>query len=185
MRSLVHEGTIDVAFVLDEFSSPGGDGDERLGQEAVWLLAAPDHPLALRQTPIVPADIASEDLLLTERACTYRSILDRALNRAGIYPNTLMEFSNMEAIKQCVMTGLGLTVLPAVAVTPEIAQGKLVQLPWCGPDLNVSSHVIWHKDKWLSPALSAFLKMTRDMLKTHEVISSNPATSRPANVAEG
>ena len=62
------------------------------------------------------------------------------------------------------MTGLGLTGLPGVTVAAELSQGRLLKLPWRGPDLTVVTHMIWHKDKWLSPALDAFLSLTREML---------------------
>lgn len=88
----------------------------------------------------------------------------RQTSRTGVSPATTLEFSSIEAVKQCVMTGLGLTILPAVAVSTEIAQGRLCKLPWRGPDLTVVTHMVWHKDKWLSPALDAFLSLTREML---------------------
>jgi len=82
------------------------------------------------------------------------------------------------------MTGLGLTVLPAVAVSAELSQGRLLKLPWMGPDLTVVTHVVWHKDKWLSPALDAFLSLTREMLATQKVVNvtdimANDASNEP------
>jgi DNA-binding transcriptional LysR family regulator len=82
--------------------------------------------------------------------------------------NRFLEFNSIEAVKQCVMAGLGLTILPAVTVAAELSQGRLLKLPWMGPDLTVVTHMVWHKDKWLSPALDAFLSLTREMLATAE-----------------
>jgi DNA-binding transcriptional LysR family regulator len=63
------------------------------------------------------------------------------------------------------MAGMGLTILPEVAVTAEVAQGRLVILPWAGPTYNLVTQLAWHKDKWLSPALQAFLDITRAILR--------------------
>jgi DNA-binding transcriptional LysR family regulator len=63
---------------------------------------------------------------------------------------------------------LGLTVLPEVTVAAELSQGRLLKLPWSGPDLTVVTHMVWHKDKWLSPALSTFLSLSREILATRE-----------------
>ncbi|HYN90021.1 MAG TPA: substrate-binding domain-containing protein, partial [Ardenticatenaceae bacterium] len=104
-------------------------------------------------------------LLLTEQGCNYRSLFERALNAAGVYPSTTLEFGSVEAIKQCVMAGMGITVLPAVAVAAEVAQGRLVALPWADRPLDMVTQMLWHKDKWLSPALGAFLDLTREMLQ--------------------
>lgn len=167
LRDLVRRGSIDVAYVFEEAEREGAPGDEVLAQEPVWVLAAPDHPLVGRES-VVPSDLAKMDLLLSEAGCCYRSLFERILSRASVYPATILEFGSIEAVKQCVMAGLGLTVLPAVAVAAELSQGRLLKLPWRGPDLSVVTHVVWHKDKWLSPALDAFLTLTREMLATRE-----------------
>lgn len=168
LRSLVRTGNLDVALVFEETDHEAGPGEEPLAAEPVWVLAAPDHPLVAREE-VVPADFAATDVLLTEAGCCYRSLLERILSRANVYPATTLEFSSIEAVKQCVMAGLGLTILPEVTVSEEIAQGRLCKLPWRGPDLTVVTHMVWHKDKWLSPALSAFLSLTREMLVTTNV----------------
>ena len=165
LRDLVRTGSIDVAFVFEEADREGGVGDEPLAREPVWVLAAPDHSLVGREA-IVPSDLAEMDVLLTEAGCCYRSLFERILSRASVYPATTLEFGSIEAVKQCVMTGLGLTVLPGVTVAAELSQGRLLKLPWRGPDLTVVTHMVWHKDKWLSPALSAFLSLSREMLAT-------------------
>ncbi len=167
LRSLVRTGSIDVAFVFEEADHRGGPGDEPLTREPIWVLVAPDHALVGREG-VRPSDLAKMDLLLNEAGCCYRSLFERVLSRASVYPATTFEFNSIEAVKQCVMAGLGLTILPAIAVAAELSQGRLLKLPWMGPDLTVVTHMVWHKDKWLSPALDAFLSLTREMLATAE-----------------
>jgi DNA-binding transcriptional LysR family regulator len=171
LRQLVREGVIDVAFTLEEMDRDSGPADEPLAMEPVWLLAAPDHPL-VGKSEVTPADLTGVDLLLIDSKCGYRAMFERILDKAGVSPATTMEFGSIEAVKQCVMIGLGLTVLPSYAVAAEVAQGRLCQLPWVGSKLDVMIHVMWHKDKWLSPALNAFLVLTRSQLKTTELFSS-------------
>jgi DNA-binding transcriptional LysR family regulator len=76
----------------------------------------------------------------------------------------ILEFHSIEVIKQCVMSGMGVAVLPAIDVAGEVQSGRIAILPWAGPALQVVTQVVWHKDKWLSPALHAFLLITRDEL---------------------
>ena len=163
LRSLVRTGSLDVAFVFEETDHEAGTGEEPLAAEPIWVLAAPDHPLVGREE-IVPADFAAMDVLLTETGCCYLSLFERILSRASVSPATTLEFGSIEAVKQCVMAGLGVTLLPEVAVSTEVAEARLCKLPWSGPDLTVVTYVVWHKDKWLSPALSAFLSLTQEML---------------------
>ncbi|MNW43830.1 HTH-type transcriptional regulator GltR [compost metagenome] len=162
LRRLVHSGDLDVAFVFDDAEHKEGPGDELLGYEPVWVVAAPDHPLANNRT-VVPLDMSKMDLLLTEAGCCYRSHFERILNREGVYPKTMLEFNSIEAVKQCVINGLGVTVMTAASVSTEVSRGQLVRLPWSGLDLTVKTHLVWHKDKWLSPSLEAFLTLVREV----------------------
>ena len=63
---------------------------------------------------------------------------------------------------------MGIAFLPAVTVAAEIAQARLAALQWKGHDFQVVTQVLWHKEKWLSPALNAFLTVTREVLKVTE-----------------
>ena len=82
----------------------------------------------------------------------------------NIKPNLILETGSVQAIKQFTMSGLGITLLPRVAVEEELSQGRMVTLNWSGPNFGVVSQVLYHKEKWLSPALKAFLKLSKDML---------------------
>jgi len=62
------------------------------------------------------------------------------------------------------MEGVGITILPEIAAAREIAQGRLAALKWEEEKLEVATLMIWYKDRWLSPTLSAFMKLTREVL---------------------
>ncbi len=136
---------------------------EPLRQVSIYVVVRPDHRLAGR-AQIDVSDFRNETLLLTERGCTYRALFERTLHGAGVRPATVMEFHSIEAIKQCTLGGIGVAVLPEMAVHGELAQGRLVQLPFPIQPFSLVTYLAWHKDKWLSPALQAFLSITREML---------------------
>ncbi|WP_245891036.1 LysR substrate-binding domain-containing protein [Desmospora activa] len=48
-----------------------------------------------------------------------------------------------------------------MAVKTELERGELVSLPWEMPDLSIVTQMVWHKEKWLSPAINAFLDVAR------------------------
>jgi DNA-binding transcriptional LysR family regulator len=128
--------------------------------ERIFLLAHGTHPLA-RQRAVKPADLEGQTLLLTEYGCGYRAKLDRVLAMQNIRPGHVTEFASVEAIKQCVAAGMGLAILPAIAVAREVRQHHFNALHWAGPSLDIPTHILWHKDKWVSPAMAAF----RDLVK--------------------
>ena len=59
---------------------------------------------------------------------------------------------------------MGIAVLPWVVVQQEVAAERLVPLTVAGLTFNMVTQLAWHRDKWISPALAAFLAMTRTIL---------------------
>ena len=82
-----------------------------------------------------------------------------------------MEFQSIEAVKQCVAAGMGVSVLPSVAVDAELKVGTLAALRWSEP-FEVLTQMSWHEARWMSPALRAFLEAAR------EVFSATTASNR-------
>ena len=157
------EGATDAALVLIKPFQPAHLTVEPLLSERILIVTYPDHPLA-ECDPISLAHFRAETLLLTEAGCAYRMLFERLLQNAGVRPGTVLEFHSVEAIKECTMSGMGIAVLPEVAVRAELAAGRLVELTCLEPLLVMSTCLAWHKDKWLSPALRAFLDVTREVL---------------------
>ena len=164
LRRSVSEGTIDVAFVMEQPVHASGIQVECLVSEPIFLLAAPSHALA-QSSGIHPADLEHETLLLTEVGCSYRTVFEHQLMTAGITPLATLEFSSIEAIKQCAMLRMGIAVLPKVSVVAELAQERLAVLPWQERDFHILTQLIWSKGKWISPAMQAFLATTQEVFK--------------------
>lgn len=163
LRMLLGQGLLDVAFMLEPPVQPEGLIVEPLIQEHILVLAHPDHPLT-RLPQVLPSDLDGETILTTEQGCSYRHMFEQSLVTSGVHPGTKIEFASVEGIKQCVIAGIGIAVLPKVTVAEEIAQGQITALPWKGPDFPIVTQLARHKDKWISPALKAFLDVTRRVL---------------------
>jgi DNA-binding transcriptional LysR family regulator len=131
-------------------------------------VAPPDHHL-VGAAKVRPRDLQREAVILVD-GCSYRTWFKRMLSSAGVYPSFNLAMSSVEAIKHCVMVGMGITMLPAVTVSSELAARKLAALNWTEACVAVTQ-MLWHKDKWLSPALSAFLEMARETLPDQEAPS--------------
>ncbi|KEO83932.1 LysR family transcriptional regulator [Tumebacillus flagellatus] len=168
LRQQVRSGELDLAFLLDEEKPEGNDlHAEVLMPEPICLIAPPQHPLAARKA-VYPHDLKDETLFLTEVGCTYRTLFEQQLNAVGIYLDQQLEFGSLEAIKQCVITGIGLAQLPQVVIQNELADNRLVALPWAGSAVDVHTILLYHKSKWISPAMRAFLTITHDHFHTQK-----------------
>jgi DNA-binding transcriptional LysR family regulator len=139
----------------------------RLRTERILLLAEPSHPLASQPT-VKPSDLVAQNLLLTESGCSYREKLDRSLALANVHPANVTEFSSVEALKQCITLGMGIGLLLEIVVARELRQNHITALHWNGPSLDIVTQIRWHKDKWISPAMAAFMELVKDKLQVAE-----------------
>jgi DNA-binding transcriptional LysR family regulator len=167
-RRAVEEGRVDVAFVMDEPSDGRGRSDELavedLVGEDIAVIASISHALA-NASAVAASDLGGETVLLPEApeaGCAYRGQFERQLASTGMVTQEKMEFQSIEAVKQCVAAGMGVSVLPRVAVRTEIEGRKLAVLPWEEP-FEVLTRMAWHRQRWHSPALRAFLDAAREV----------------------
>ena len=167
LTSKLESGEFDMAIVMMDANPSRRLQSTRLRTERIFLIADTSHPL-IRQRAVKPVDLAGQMLLLTETGCGYRAKLDRMLAMQNVRPGNVTEFSSVEAIKQCVAAGMGLGLLPAIVVAKELRQHLFKALPWAGPSLDIATHILWHEDKWISPAMAAFQQLMQEKLEEAE-----------------
>lgn len=125
-------------------------------KEPVMVCARPDHPLAQKKS-VGAKDFAKWPVLLTGVECCYRNAFLRHLESDYVYPTLAMETYSIQALKQAAIQGIGICVLPEMAVSEEIERKILFPLPVKGINWNIVSQVVYHKDKWRSPAIQGLL----------------------------
>ena len=157
MVAALENGTLDVAIAMIDVVDWPQLKSVKLRTEKIIVVGEPGHPLASKKT-VLPKDLAGQALMVTETGCSYRLKFDRMLAAANVKPGSTTEFTSVEAIKQCAFAGMGFGVLPEIVVAREIKAKQLAALRWAGPSLDIAIHALWHKDKWLSPNIAAFLQ---------------------------
>lgn len=135
---------------------------EAFGQNPLVLVAPPQHPL-VGQAAIAPTRLADEPFILREPGSGTRLTTERFFAAHGVTLKNRLEVGSNEAIKQTVAGGLGLAVLSAHTVGPELALGELARLDVQGFPLVRHWHVVYPRGKRLSAAALAF----KDWLFAH------------------
>lgn len=179
-------GKLDMAIIMSDAVSNPALVSVPLCTERILLIGHSSLPLT-RKASVKPCDLAGQTLMLTESGCGYRNKLDRVLALQNVRPGNITEFSSVEALKQCVAAGMGVGLLPAMVVARELRQRQFKILRWAGPSLDIGSHLVWHKDKWVSPAMAAFRDLVRSGLENNETDSGSNAkraASEPAPNAQ-
>jgi DNA-binding transcriptional LysR family regulator len=162
IHEALQNNEVDIAFLLTRKVNFPDLILETLIEEPVSAVAAPGHPFALKASASI-TDFENQDLIITQENCTYRALIEDLINRNNVHPKSVMGTNNIHAIKQLVMSGLGVAILPRVSVEYEIAQNLMTEIPWKEAPLPVYTQIAYHKDKWLSPTLLKFLEQARSI----------------------
>jgi DNA-binding transcriptional LysR family regulator len=159
----LRKGLTDLAFLITDSFEADDLYTEELGTEPLVVVAHAAHRLATTEA-VEAHDLEGETILLSRVECDYRRAFERILDEAHVDLGPQFEFTCLEAVKRCVIAGTGITILPAIAVHEEIERQQLVALPWAEGGLEAVTMMIWHKEKWLSPTLRAFMQTIRETL---------------------
>jgi len=100
--------------------------------------------------------------LFRERGSSTRSHMEKFLSMIRVKPNKKVELTSNETIKQSVIAGLGISVMPVIGIKRELNEGTVVIIPHPKLPIKTNWNLIWRQQKELSPVASAFLKHLED-----------------------
>jgi len=163
LRRKVMTGELDMALTLepeinhsDLFVSPIEDVD-------LYILGG---PFCRVQTLVGQnSDFLMEEcIIFTEKDCAYRSFFEDYLRQKGFHYRNRLEFTSIATLMQCVMSGLGIALLPAYCVEEPIKEGLVTRITCEDPLMQMSLQLSRHKNKWLSPAQEEFWRLIETQL---------------------
>jgi DNA-binding transcriptional LysR family regulator len=120
---------------------------------------------------VAPADLNGETFVAFDSGLTIRKAIDRALRQHSVKVNVVMEFDNIETIKQAIIIDAGVSILPRHTVQNEVGIRTLAAVPLAIPDLVRPVGIIHRRQKPLTPTVLRFIQLLKD------------ASAEPARVA--
>jgi LysR family transcriptional regulator, transcriptional activator of the cysJI operon len=126
--------------------------------EEMQVAVPPTHPFASR-SEVFPADLSGQTFVGFDEDLSIRRELDRFFKTQNVEVNLAMHFDNIHTIKEAVMLGTGISILPARTMQAEIAQGRMVAVKLHAPDLVRPVGVVHRKRKKLNRAAQAFVDL--------------------------
>jgi DNA-binding transcriptional LysR family regulator len=109
-----------------------------------------------------PNQKINTSLIINEVESIYRKILESYFFDNNISLNNTIELWSIEAIKKCVASNLGISFLPSFTVEEELEKGTLKELEVGCSDEKITAIYAYHKNKWISPAMSLFIQLVRE-----------------------
>lgn len=123
---LVEEG-IDLAIRVGEVTSPDLIA-QRIGETRRVTVASPDY-LARRGTPAAPQDLAQHDCIVYTRLATGSRWHFGGLDGPhAVDVDGRFRANNSEAVREAVLAGLGVGVVPVWLLADEVEKGRVVIL---------------------------------------------------------
>jgi len=131
-----------------------------LREEPMALVCHPSHRLARRRL-VGATDLESERFVAFDHDLPIRRAIDRVLRQAGVRIDVVMQFDNIETIKQAIVIAAGVSILPRPAVAKEVGIRTLAAVPLAIRGLVRPVAIIHRKGRRLPPAVARFIDLLR------------------------
>jgi DNA-binding transcriptional LysR family regulator len=127
-------------------------------EENMVLACSPGHPLA-RQAALRAKELAGLNYVHFDRNLVIRRQVDRYFKEQGIAVEVVLEFDNIENIKQAVAIGAGVALLPEPTLRREVLARTLVAVRLVNDPFMRPLGIIHRRRPSLSAAARRFLDL--------------------------
>ena len=147
-------------------------------EEKMMVAAAPSHPLAARET-LDLADLAQQNFVAFDDELRVGREVKRYIRESGAQLNVVMHFDNIQTMKEAVVLGSSISIMPVRVLRNDIEQGRLVAIPIKGCTLVRPLGIIHRRRKTFNRATRTFLELLRQEAALEPAPAQPP---RPARV---
>ncbi|MDO4467387.1 MAG: LysR family transcriptional regulator [Bacillota bacterium] len=154
MFTMLQKNEVDLVFTLDNhiYNSEYIICAER--EEDVYFISSAKN--------IIPSceikELGNQNFILTEKDMSYRKLLDQEFASRSIELNPVLEIGNPLQICELVKNSNFLSFLPDFIVEEYVKNKEIQRLNVKDCDIKVWTQLLVHKNKWISPALQAFIE---------------------------
>jgi DNA-binding transcriptional LysR family regulator len=166
LPAMLKNNEIDLAFIIGNSHRIPELKSIFISKERMCFLASPEHPL-ISSKNLSLNDICNYPLILTSKECEYRSVLINLAVQYNLNPNIALQTSNINAIKTFVKNNLGIAFLPYVSVEDSIETNQLKVLDYPDNKFDITSELIFHKDKDIFYSMQCFIDTVNEYVNSH------------------
>jgi DNA-binding transcriptional LysR family regulator len=132
-----------------------------LRSERMVVVCQPGHPLA-SHAAVTAEQLEGVDFVGFDRDLPIRKEIDRHFRQRALSFRLVMEFDNIETIKQAVQIGAGVSILPEPTVRDEVQSGSLVAVRLIAPELYRPLSIIHRHRKVFTPTAAKFVELLQE-----------------------
>jgi len=161
IKTMLANGELDLGLMYDVGSKNESLSAVKLSDFNVTLVCSPQFEQE-KLDFCEPNHKINTSLIINPVESVYRKIIENYFLDKNILLNNTIELGSIEAIKKCVASNLGISFLPSFTVEEELSNGTLKELKVGCVDAKITAIYGYHKNKWISPALSLFIELVRE-----------------------
>lgn len=164
---LVAAHEIDVGIVEGYFQN-GSLYTEVISDDEMYIVAAKDHPYVVDPTEARSIkDLRDEIWILRENGSGTRQAAEKLFELYNIKPKRIMEFGNIQLIKESVEQGLGISLLSKWAIEKDRQAGCIATIPVLELPFKRRFSIVTHS-LYLTKTLRAFIVTLKNTMARSE-----------------
>lgn len=101
-------------------------------------------------------------LIYREEGSATRNSMENFIKKNNLPTHKKMELTSNEALKQAVIAGFGVSIMPLIGIKNELKNSDLQLIPIKGLPIITNWELVWVKSKKLSPTATAFLNFIKE-----------------------
>jgi DNA-binding transcriptional LysR family regulator len=105
--------------------------------------------------------IASTPLIFREIGSGTRQTMERFIIKNKFETKKKITLTSNEAVKQAVLAGMGISIMPIIGIKSELASGELEIIKVKGLPIKTTWSLIWLKEKKLSPIAQGYIEFLK------------------------
>lgn len=159
IRDELINGTLDIGVFYENVSGYGSNLITiPMGTFPIILVASPETKNRYPDF-ITPDQKIPISFIINEPNSIFRQLFERYIREKSILLDYTIELWSIPTIKNLVKSSVGISFLPKFSVQEELDRGELVEIPTDLSNVQVSAVCGYHKNKWISPLMQAFIDL--------------------------
>jgi DNA-binding transcriptional LysR family regulator len=168
----LHQNRIDLAIALEPRREPQLEFRPLFEDDLQFLVSA-QHPWT-QAGKVERSEITRQRFILYTRSSYVSDMIEEYFRRDRIVLPTSIELGSMEAIKELVKLGLGVSILAPWVAAKELAEGSLRALPLGRRRLERRWGILLRKGQRLTLAQETFLGLCRTVAENFQLQQNQP-----------
>ncbi len=157
LMEMLKNNRLDLIYMLDEQVHEPWAATSSAARSPILFVAEAGHPLADGKVHDF-SELLEYPLALTEKDSSYRKVLESMLHEKDITIKPKFSSNNTDLILRVMKDSRMVTFLPRYNVIPMIKEGLLAEIYVQDIRIDVWRQLLYHKDKWVSPEMKAFVE---------------------------